>query len=207
MKFEGYDQLNMTQKDQFSKISNKLLSHCFICRDIEKDKSDYYFIERNSNLFETYFSLIDWEVDLDYDNGVAHLINLQNRNRYNFKLLESIILLTIRLIYHEKRQELNQTNDIIMTMDELHVKLNTFSMQNRLVDKTSILSAMRLFRQFHLIEMIDKDLTDSESRIKLYPSLIKAIKVDDIRKVVEKLESYKGDKGGLDETFEEDEIY
>ena len=155
MKFEAYDQLNMTQKDQFSKISNKLLSHCFICRDIENDKSDYYFIERNSKLFETYFSLIDWEVDLDSDNGVAHLINLQNRNRYNFKLLESIILLAIRLIYHEKRQELNQTDDIIMTMDDLHVKLNTFSMQDRLVDKTSILSAMRLFRQFHLIEIID----------------------------------------------------
>lgn len=206
MKLDAYELFNATQKEQFSKIANKLLSHCFICRAIENDRSDYYFIERNNNVFEEYFCIIGWEVDLDTDNGVVHLINLQNRNRYSFKLLESIILLSIRLIYHEKRQELNQTEDIIMTMDDLHVKLGTYNMQDRLVDKTSIQSTMRLFRQFHLIDWIDKDLSESESRIKLYPSLIKAVKVDDIRKVVEKLESYKGDKGGFDETFEEDEI-
>lgn len=206
MKLEAYEQFNTSQKEQFAKVANKLLSHCFICRAIENDRSDYYFIQRNIKTFEDYFAVSGWEIDLDSDNGVAHLINLQNRNRYNFKLLESILLLSIRLIYHEKRQELSQTKDIIMTMNDLHTKVNTYKMQDRLVDKTSIQNAMRLFRRFHLIDWIDKDLSDSECRIKLYPSLLKAVKVDDIRTVVEKIESYKGDKGGFDETLEEDEV-
>lgn len=206
MPFEQYKQFNAVQKEQFGRICNKLLSHCFLNKSMENDRSDFYFVERYHKLFDDYFKMSFWELDLDTDLGVAHLINTQNRNRYSFKLMESIILLAIRLIYHEKRQELKLTEETIMTIDELQSKLGTMGIQDRPIDKSSIANAIRIFRQFHLIELIDKDLGNSQTRIKLYPSLVKAVKVDDIRQIHEKIESYKISGGETDEVSDEDEI-
>ena len=58
---------------------------------------------------------------------------------------------------------------------------------------------------YNIIDLIDNDLTAGDSRIIIYPTILLAIKVDDIRKVYDKLDTYK--KGGEDsEEDNQDEI-
>lgn len=50
-----------------------------------------------------------------------------------------------------------------------------------MIDKTTMRNALSLFRRFQLIETLDKDLTNEESRILIYDSILLAVRVDDIR--------------------------
>ena len=73
-----------------------------------------------------------------------------------------------------------------------------------MLDKTTLRNALSLFRRFQLIEILDRDLGDEESRILIYDSILMAVRVEDIRRAYEKLELYrKGAKN--DEEADENE--
>lgn len=69
-----------------------------------------------------------------------------------------------------------------------------------MIDKTTMRNALSLFRRFQLIETLDKDLTNEESRILIYDSILLAVRVDDIRQTYEKLEQYRKGKVANEET-------
>lgn len=69
-----------------------------------------------------------------------------------------------------------------------------------MIDKTTMRNALSLFRRFQLIETLDKNLTNEESRILIYDSILLAVRVDDIRQTYEKLEQYRKGKAANEET-------
>ena len=69
-----------------------------------------------------------------------------------------------------------------------------------MIDKTTMRNALSLFRRFQLIETLDKDLTNEESRILIYDSILLAVRVEDIRQTYEKLEQYRKGKAVNEET-------
>ena len=48
-----------------------------------------------------------------------------------------------------------------------------------------------MLRRFQIIETLDRDLGNEESRILIYDSILMALRIDDIRKAYEKLEIYR----------------
>ena len=44
-------------KDEFTRICNRLLSNCFICRRNETARGDYYFITRYKEKFTQYLAV------------------------------------------------------------------------------------------------------------------------------------------------------
>lgn len=60
-----YNNLNTRDKEQFKKVSNKLLSNCFICGKIESNRNDYYFILRNKNIISEYFSPLGFSLEIN----------------------------------------------------------------------------------------------------------------------------------------------
>ena len=67
-------------------------------------------------------------------------------------------------------------------------------------------NALSLFRRFGLIELLDKDLNDEESRVLIYDSILMAVRVEEINAAYEKLETYRKGKSTEDEETDEDEI-
>ena len=75
------DLLNgMLQKDQdeFRRICNKLINVCFICRQNQATRSDFYFIQKYKEKFEEWFggnidnkmfesAITFWFKDVDFD--------------------------------------------------------------------------------------------------------------------------------------------
>ncbi|SHK31256.1 DUF4194 domain-containing protein [Tepidibacter formicigenes] len=202
---EKYETLNTKEKENFSRICNKLLSLCFLTKKKEDNKKDYYFVQTHKEIFSQYLNIIGWELEIDETYGVIHLVNNYNYNRYNFKLYESIILLILRLLYHEKLKELSLADNVVIRIDDIHEKFNALKIKDKPIEKTTLQSALRLFKKYNIIEPIDRGYLDSGSRIIIYPSILLAIKVEDISKIYEKLDSYKKG-GGTDEEAYEDEI-
>ncbi|ERJ12247.1 DUF4194 domain-containing protein [Haloplasma contractile] len=201
---ELYDRLNQTQKTEFSRIANKLLAITLLTKKKEDNKKDYYFITTHKDLFIEYFEYMNWEVEINEAYGVIHLNNIQNTNRKNFNLNESIILLVLRKIYQSKLEELSLAENVTIRIEEIKTEYDGLKIRNKQLDKTTLRNAVRLFKRYNIVDPLDSDYALGDTRLIIYPTILMAIKVDDIMKLNDKLRSY--DRGGDDdEEVDEDQ--
>ncbi|KGM92848.1 hypothetical protein Z968_13010 [Clostridium novyi A str. 4552] len=201
------EQFNIRNKENFKKVCNKLLSVCFICKKKEDTKGDYYFIESNLEPLNEYLGLLDYEIELNKTIGVAQLINKNNSNKVNLKLIDSILLLILRILYHEKMEELSLTEDIMVQISEIQEKFIALEFQDKIIDKTKLLDSLRVLKRYNIIQNLDSNMTLGDSRIIIYPSILMALRMEDITKVYEKLNTYKRKEVKEDEEVNSHEAY
>lgn len=185
----------MLQRDrnEFRRVCNKLMSICFICRKNESTKGDYYFILRNRNTFLEYLDVLGYVLEINEEYGVIQLVNRENYNHLNLKLYDSIILLILRILYDEKKRELSLT-DVVINLGDIQEKYVSLKIREKQIDKTTMNNALRLFKRFNLIEPLDKDLMQEDARIMIYDSILMAVRVEDIKRVMDLIDIYR--KGG-----------
>lgn len=189
--FEGMLQ---REKDEFTRISNRLLSQCFVCKKNETTRADYYFIMKHKEKFTEYLSVLGYRLDINEEYGVVQLVNMQNYNRYNMKLFESVILLILRILYDEKKRELSVSDEVIINMGDIHEKFMNLRIRDKMIDKTTLRNAISTMRRFQLVEPLDRELSNEDARLIIYDSILMAVRVDDIQAAYKKLENYR--KGG-----------
>lgn len=194
--------LSQRDKEAFKKISNKLLSICFICKKVEATKKDYYFILRHKEIFNKYFNVLGFQVEINEEYGVAQLVNTLNHNRVQLKLFDSIVLLILRVLYDEKIKELSLIDDVVINVGDIQEKFMALKIREKLIDKTTLNNSLKLIKRFNIIALLDRDVTKEDSRIIIYPSILMAIRVDDIKGAYDKINTYKK---GCEEDEEADE--
>ena len=197
--FEG-----MLQKDrnEFKRICNKLMSVCFICRQNEETKGDYYFILRQKAVFLRYLDVLGYTLEINEEYGVIQLVNRENFNHVHLKLYDSIILLILRILYDEKKRELSLT-DVVINVGDIQEKYLALKIRDKQIDKSTMNNALRLFRRFHLVALLDKDLAQEDARIVIYDSILMAVRVEDIRRVNDLIALYRKGGAAEDEGIEE----
>ena len=188
------DGMLQRDKDDFSRICNRLLSACFLCKRNETNKADYYFVIKYKEKFAECFSLLGYRLEINEEYGVIQLTNPQNYNRYNMKLFESILLLILRILYDEKLRELSVSDEVIVNVGDIHEKFLSLKIRDKMIDKTTFRNAISTLKRFQIIETLDTNLTDEEARIIIFDAILMAVRVEDIKGAYEKLETYK--KGG-----------
>lgn len=201
------EEFNIKNKENFKRVCNKLLSICFICKKKEDTKSDYYFIESNLGALNEYLDLLGYEIEINKAIGVAQLINKFNTNKVNLKLIDSILLLILRILYHEKMEELSLADEIMIQVSDIQEKFITLEFQDKLMDKTKLLEGLRTLKKYNIIQNLDGNMTLGDSRIIIYPSILMALRLEDITKVYEKLNTYKRKEVKEDEEVNGDETY
>ncbi len=164
------------QKEKFRISANKLLNSCFIIKKKEDTRNDYIFILQNKELFIEYFDLLGYKIEINEMHGVVTLNNISGTGRLRLRKLESIILLILRLLYIEKCKELRLNEEVVVLSDEIHEKYNMLKIDAKSsLDKTTLRDTLRLFKKYNLVLNIDSDITLSDARIKIYPSILFAI--------------------------------
>lgn len=190
------------EKEEFKRICNRLLSVCFVCRASAAGKSDFYFILKYRERFLQYLEVLGYRLEINEEYGVIQLTNPQNYNRLNLKLAESVILLILRILFDEKRRELSASDQVIVNLGDIQDKFLSLKIRDKMIDKTTMRNTLTLFRRFQIIELLDRDLSNEESRILIYDSILMAVRVEDIRKAYDKAMLYRKGKKGDEETDE-----
>ena len=149
-----------------------------------------------------YLDVLGYRLEINEEYGVIQLTNPQNYNHLNLKLFESIILLILRILYDEKKRELSASDEVIVNLGDIQDKYLSLKIRDKMIDRTTMRNALSLFRRFQLVETLDKDLSNEESRILIYDSILMAVRVEDIRQAHEKLEIYRKGKGANEEADE-----
>lgn len=185
-------------KDEFRRVCNKLMSICFICKRNESTKSDYYFILRFKDMFLRYLDVLGYSLEINEEYGVIQMINRENYNHLNLRLNDSIILLILRILYDEKKRELSLT-DVVINLGDIQEKYLSLKIREKQIDKTTMSNALRLFRRFNLIELLDREQMQEDARIVIYDSILMAVRVEDIKRVNEMLALYRKGKENKNE--------
>ena len=199
---ELLDKMLQRDKENFRRICNRLLSCCFFCKSNVSNKSDYYFVLKYRSEFKTYLEVLGYRLEINEELGVIQLTNDYNYNRLNLKLYESVILLILRILYDEKKRELSVSDEVIVNLGDIQDKYLSLQIREKMIDKTTMRNALSMLRRFQIIETLDRDLGNEESRILIYDSILMAVRIDDIRKAYEKLEIYRKGKQTDEETDE-----
>lgn len=192
----------MLQKDQdeFRRIGNKLINVCFVCKQNQATRSDYYFILKYREKFEELLEILGYRLEINEEYGVVQLTNALNMNRQNLKLYESIILLILRILFDEKKRELSISDEVIVNLGDIQDKYLSLKIRDKMIDKTTMGNSLRLLRRYQLIELLDGDLKNEESRVLIYNSILMAVRVEDINRVYDKIDSYRKGKQKDEET-------
>jgi hypothetical protein len=178
-----YEQLNQTQKNTFKNVCNELLSNTFLCRDKADNKENFYFVLSFKGLFDEFFDILGYSIELDQALGTVMLVGETSSNILKLKRDDTIILLILRLLYSENLKETTINNNIIVNVEDIQNKYNYLEVKKRL-NKTDLVKALRLFRKYNLIEVVGlKDALVANTKVVLLPTLLCAIKTSDINEV------------------------
>ena len=203
---EFIDVLENVPKDKFRATANKLLNECFIIKKNKDTISDYNFILNYRNYFISLFDVLGYELVIQEDQGVIGINNPAGTGRIHLKKIESMLLLILRLLYIEGRKKVSQTGDVVVIVDQVYDKYNMLKMQNKL-DKTTLRNSMGLFRRYHLIQNLDADMSNPDTRVIIYPSILLAVansSLDDMYQAAkDKLDKYG--RGGEDHADSSDD--
>lgn len=203
---EFIDVLENVPKDKFRATANKLLNECFIIKKNKDTISDYNFILNYRDYFISLFDVLGYELVIQEDKGVIGINNPAGTGRIHLKKIESMLLLILRLLYIEERKKVSQSGDVVVIVDQVYDKYNMLKMQNKL-DKTTLRNSMGLFRRYHLIQNLDADMSNPDTRVIIYPSILLAVansSLDDMYQAAkDKLDKYG--RGGEDRADSSDD--
>lgn len=192
---DSYERLTNVQKATFKDIANKLLASTFLARDKKDNKDNYYFVVSYKEVFDEFFAILGYEVKLDQGVGSTMLKSDQNTGFLKLRRDETIILLILRILYHERLKETSLNENVVITVLDIHEKYNFLEIKKR-INKTDLVSALRLFRRFNLIETIG-DITMSNTKVVIMPTILYAINTEEITEVyntVSRIVSEAGDE-------------
>lgn len=201
--YNKYVKLSDSKKEEFSRITNKLLSVNYLCAAKEKDKDDYYYIVANLELFTAYFELMDYSLENHKVDSVVNLYNNQNYNHYSFKKNESVILLLLRKLYFQKMQEISLLEQVVVTVEELHDAISTTGIYEKRMTKTELMDVFRLLRRFNIIDFAGS-IGDDANTIIVYPTISYVLAIDKLEQIENIIIDY-GKRGEIDEKISEDE--
>lgn len=181
MILEKYAELNMTQKELFSKTCLKLLQNSFLSRDKEDNKEMYYFLLSFKNYFDEYFSIMDFEIVLDRELGAIQLIHREGNNLLKLKKDETLVLLILRILYHQHLVKTSINDNIVIRVDEIHQYYDSLELKKK-INKTDLVKILRTYRRLNLIEPLG-DITKANTKIIIYPTILLAINTQAINDV------------------------
>lgn len=188
---ERYEQWNQRERDDFARIVNRLLAGTFLLKQQEASRRDFYFVERNEAVFAGYLKLMRWDLVVDRAYGVVQVANRQGGSRLQLRLMESVLLLLLRLLYEERRKELTIADEVVCQVQDLHDKALTLRLREKgVIEKKHLRDAFSVFRRYSLVELLDEDVTDPRCRFRLFPSLLFAVRLDGLQELRDRLDAY-----------------
>ncbi|MBO5712474.1 MAG: DUF4194 domain-containing protein [Acholeplasmatales bacterium] len=190
---ENLEKMTVGQQNQFRDIANKLLANTFLSRDKRDNKESYYFLMSYKEIFDEFFKILGYEIKLDMPTGSVMLEGSQPSNTLKLRRDESIILLILRVFYHEKMRETTLNENVVCSVSDIHEKYDYLEIKRKL-NKTDLVAAIRLFRRYNLIE-VTGDITTSTCRIVILPTILMAIRTEDVNEVYQTINRISQEEG------------
>lgn len=201
---EAYLELKEGEKNNFSRIVNKLYQVNFLTKKKPGDENDYRFILAYKDIFESFFKLTDFNLYIKRADEVVYIQNENYFNHVRLRKTESILILVISILYHRKKDYITLDENVEIYLSEIHEELQRIGyLDHKRITKDRLKPGLTFLRNYNLIDYIDRGLHD-EARIKIYPTILYVTNIESIKDLLENLDSYVEVEGDYSEETIED---
>jgi hypothetical protein len=213
---EDYEQLSNFDKGEFQRLSNYLLSHTYLARDVYKpDKqwtepnTDYRSVIRLFEIMEAYFSLSGWKLEKDDNYGIISLTNEYEHNRFRLDRFTTLFLYTLRLIYEEQREQGDISHIVKTNTPEVIEKMRVMGLLDK--GKTSQrerIEAQRTLSHFNIIQKTESSAWSPEGNgLLIFATILSIVSNEGINAMMSELEELRVEDitvSGQNETVDEE---
>ncbi len=191
MSLSEIENMPQREKDEFTRCCALLMAKTFVPRDTPDGRlsRDYSFIQNKYSLLEEYLSLSGWKLYSDKTLGIIYVRNAEEYNRLALNKLTTQIIVTLRLMFEERRMNGTSVYVVGVTVGELLAKMiNELSVLQKKPAQKELKDSFRVLEEHNIIYRIGDSYENMECQIKVLPSILLAVPNDRCKAICEILQ-------------------
>jgi hypothetical protein len=208
---QEYNNLFESEKQEFRRVANYLLSKTFIVRDVYDKQakkmitsSEYLFMEKYYDIFENYLSIAGWKLTKEPIEGIYWVENEFGQNKAKFDSFTTYISLALMITYEESAPITTLGNSVITTTYDIISKMQILGLITKKPSKEQFRMAFRRLEQFNIILRLNTSQDVELWKIMILPSIHHVIDYDKLRELCEYIPSFMKEKYEKSSSSEEE---
>jgi len=113
--------------------------------------------------------------------GAIQIVHTEGTNLLRLKKEETLVLLILRILYHQHLVKTSVNDNIVIRVDEIHQYYDSLELKKK-INKTDLVKILRTYRRLNLIDPLG-DITKANTKIVIYPTILLAINTQAINDV------------------------
>ena len=198
---QDYNALYESEKEEFRRVANYLLSKTFVVRDVYDKQSkkmitssEFLFMERYYDIFENYLSIAGWKLTKEPIEGIYWIENIYGQNKAKFDSFTTYILLALMITYEESAPITTLGNSVITTTYDVISKMQILGLITKKPSKEQFRIAFRKLEQFNIILRLNTSADVELLKIMILPSIHHVIDYDKLKELCEYIPSFMKEK-------------
>jgi hypothetical protein len=198
---QDYNALYESEKEEFRRVANYILSKTFVVRDVYDKQakkmitsSEFLFMERYYDIFENYLSIAGWKLTKEPIEGIYWVENIYGQNKAKFDSFTTYILLALMITYEESAPITTLGNSVITTTYDIISKMQILGLITKKPSKEQFRIAFRRLEQFNIILRLNTSQDVELWKIMILPSIHHVIDYDKLRELCEYIPSFMKEK-------------
>jgi len=191
---QDYNNLYESEKEEFRRVANYLLSKTFILRDVFDKQAnkmitspEFLFMEKYYDIFEGYLAIAGWKLIKEPIEGIYYVENIYGNNKVKFDSFTTYLLLALMVSYEETAPIANLGNSVIVTTYDLVSKMQILGLFSKKPSKEQFRIAFRKLEQFNIILRLNSNASQDVDlwKIMILPSIHHVIDYDKLKELCE----------------------
>ena len=188
-----YPKLEPAQQERFREVVTRLLSgHVLTPGSALRPDPDWRFAERYRDLLDGYLRIGGWRLDIDLGLRLCRAVHESGEQRVRLNKLESLVLCTLRLAYHEQMQQVAEDVRCELTVGALRERLIQAGRPAWSLSRRALEQALRRLARHSLVG-IDRRFAGEDAEVVAVNALIeKVLPPDRIADIATRVRQYTG---------------
>lgn len=188
---DDYPALEPGQKDRFQRVVTRLLAGEVLTPGSPlKPDPDWRFAERFRELIDSYLRIGGWRFDIDLGLRLARAVHETGAQRVRFSKLESLLLCSLRLYYHEQMRVAAEEDRCELSVGALRERLVHAGKPAAQLSARVLSSALRRLDRHSLVR-VERGFEGRDEEILVVTPLIeKVLPPDRIQEIEHRIKAY-----------------
>lgn len=156
---------------------------------------DWRFAENHRELLDAYLRIGGWRLEIDLGLRLARAIHQDGAQRVRFNKLESLLLCSLRLLYHESMRSAGDEDRCEIEVGALRERLVHAGRPVAQLSARALAPALRKLSRHSLVEIARGFEAQDHERIFVLPLVEKVLPPDRIADLTERVKSYGAARG------------
>lgn len=183
--------LEARQRERFREVVTRLLGGEVLSPGSPlKPDPDWRFAENHRELIDAYLRVGGWRFEIDLGLRLARAVHEEGRQRVRFSKLESLLLCSLRLLYHEQMRSSSDEDRCEIEVGALRERLVHAGRPIAQLSSRALAPALRKLARHSLVDVARGFEAQDNEMVIVLPLVEKVLPPDRIAEMSERVKAY-----------------